>query len=149
MSWMLPTTTSQHIMMLKQILPPHPSVHSYHEDPPPFDLTGKDKGITRIEVVRHVTAFYGIIFPMMEQMPWPKWMLTKSKYEQILTALTLHCNGESQANLKRAGHKQIHCWHKSYAVVVAGENECSLVLLPSHWKTCSRLSTLKKYSMIC
>ncbi len=47
-----------------------------------------------------------------------------------MAALTLLRNGESLANLKRAGHKQIHYWHKSYAVlVVSGENDESPILV--------------------
>ena len=65
----------------------------------------------------------------MERMLQPKRMPTKAKYEQILAALTLLCNSESLANLKRAGYKQIHYWHKSYAVVVSGGNNESQILV--------------------
>ena len=85
--------------------------------------------MTCIEVVWHVMAFYGDIFPMMERMPQPKQMTTKSKYERILVVLTLHWNAESLVNQKRADQKQIHYWHKTYAVVVAGENNESQVLV--------------------
>ena len=48
-------------------------------------------------------------------------------------AITLPwCNGEFLSNLKRAGHKQIHYWHMTDVLVVAGENDASqfLVLHP-------------------
>ncbi len=88
---------------------------------------------------------------MMERMPQPKRMSTKAKYERILAALALLCNGKSLTNLKRAGLNQIHYWHKSCAVVVSGENDESQILVsrPKTHRACSRLNTSKKYFMIC
>ena len=110
-------------------------------DPLPFDLTGIEgihKGITRIEFVQHAQAFDGFLFPTMEKMPQSKRMPTKVKYKRILGALTLLRNGESLTNLRRAGHKQIHYWHKKYAIVVSGEiDESRILVLSSIWSNSS------------
>ncbi len=94
-------------------LPPLPPVDS-NEAPPSFDLTGIEgmhKGIMRVEVARHHPHFMAFFSPKPNM----------SGYWRHLLCFTM------VANLKRAGHKQIHYWHKSYAVVVSGENNESWI----------------------
>jgi hypothetical protein len=99
-------------------LPPPPAV-----DPTPIDLSGiEGLGLcdvsTRPEVIRHARAFHAIINPMMEKMSESKVVPKKTRYDMILNSLYLH----------RSGHS-LHYWHKAYAVIIAGEDTNSKILV--------------------
>ena len=118
---------------------------SMHDAPPadpadvvmdnPVDLVdlskieGVREGISRIEVIRHARAFYSVILPMMEKMNEAKAVMPKAKYVAIIAALKRLRAGETITVLKRAGYRNIFHWKKNYAIINAGDNKESTILV--------------------